>query len=244
VISYKHQGTAADWYQYELKAPTLLVELAGVDDPGSQTADQILISQERPFVLFVEWVLKRLGRDAEQTGGKGDDKCKTSTVALGAGDLGYTASGQVCGGKRKGTWKFKYLTGELMREGEYVDGLEQGTWLTYYTDGSKQDEGSYVDGNPDGKWLRYAKSGAKILERGYDKGIREGALKRWTDDGKLFQVRSCRGGACATKCKAKGDRYCVIGDDGSVALSPEPRKCRGKRGSCSSTTRRARPRPR
>jgi hypothetical protein len=248
VISYKHQGTAADWYQDELGAPTLLVELAGVDDPGSQTADQILIAQERPFMLFVEWVLARLGRDAEQATAKttkdSNQDCATTTVSLGTGDLGYTASGPVCRGKRHGTWIYKYLTGETMREGEFVDGLEHGEWRTYYTDGSKQDVGSYVDGNPDGTWLRYAKSGTKTLERSYDNGIRDGTLKRWTDAGKLWQVRSCRDGACATKCKAKGERYCVIDEDGRVALSPEPRKCRGKRGSCSSTTRRARPRPR
>ena len=243
VISYKHQGTAADWYQHELGAPTLLVELAGVDDPGSQTADQILISQERPFLLFVEWVLARLGREVEapvaKGKGKGKDDCKTTTVSLGTGALGYTASGPVCNGKRHGAWTYKYLSGEVMREGTFEHGLEEGTWITYHRDGEKQDESTYKAGNPDGTWLRYAESGRKIMERSYVDGIREGSLKRWTDEGKLWMARSCRGGACSTKCKAKGERYCEVKDDGTIALSPEPRKCRGKRGSCSSTSRRA-----
>ena len=59
VIKYKHQGTAADWYQDALRAPTLLVELAGTDDPGNQTTEQILIDQERPFRIFVAWAVRR-----------------------------------------------------------------------------------------------------------------------------------------------------------------------------------------
>ena len=66
VIRYKHQGTAADWYQHALRAPTLLVELAGVDDPGNQTTEQILIDQERPFRIFVRWLVKRAATSAHR----------------------------------------------------------------------------------------------------------------------------------------------------------------------------------
>ena len=79
-------------------------------------------------------------------------------------------------GKRHGTWKFKYLTGELMREGEYVDG-SAGHWLTYYTDGSKQDEARTPTATRTAMGpLRQV--GRQDPERGYDKGIREGTLKR------------------------------------------------------------------
>jgi hypothetical protein len=241
VISYKHQGTAADWYQHALKVPTLLIELAGVDDPGSTTAEQILLEQERPYRLFVAWLIERIGKTPVAVATGDDDDCKTVTVSLGAGDLGYKAEGPVCGGLRHGKWKFSYLTGELMREGEYEKGLEQGAWTTYHKDGDKQDDANYVDGTPDGKVVRYASNGKKVMERSYDHGVREGALYRWTDDGKLFMARSCHGGTCSTKCKASGERYCKIGDDGKIALTPAPRKCSGKRG-CSESRRRPKPR--
>ena len=45
VISYKHQGTASDWYQDALGVPAILIELGSVDDPGSQAVEQILIDR-------------------------------------------------------------------------------------------------------------------------------------------------------------------------------------------------------
>jgi predicted deacylase len=59
VIPYRHQGTAADWYQSALKAPAILVELAAADEPGSQAVAQILLDQERPFWIFLAWLERR-----------------------------------------------------------------------------------------------------------------------------------------------------------------------------------------
>jgi hypothetical protein len=222
VIRYKHQGTAADWYQHALGAPTILMELAGVDDPGSQTTDQILIDQERPFRIFLAWMedrgLKR--RSAAPQFGGGAPTCKATTITIGAGELGYRASGAACDGKRHGRWTFEYATGEKMREGDYERGLEQGPWRTFHRDGSKQDVGQYADGKPDGTWTRFAPNGQKIEERSFSKGRRDGMISRWTVDGNLWQVRWCSKGTCSTRCKATKKQFCEILADGTVQLVP------------------------
>jgi predicted deacylase len=231
VIGYKHEGTASDWYQHALGAPAILIELAGVDAPGSQTAEQILIDQERPFRLFVAWLREREGV-AKEDADADPDLCVPTTITRGAGSLGYVATGELCGGRRHGPWSFAFATGEPMREGTYERGLEVGAWKTFHRSGAKQDEGQFTDGRPDGSWVRYAKGGRKIMERAYDDGDRDGSLKRWTDDGTLVLVRSCSGSGCSTRCKATEKKVCMVTASGDVTLvkGKGPVKKGGKEG--------------
>lgn len=205
VISYKHQGTASDWYQDALGVPAILIELGSVDDPGSQAVEQILIDQERPFGLFLGWLEARGLKPAAAPAASG---CRDVTIAVGEAPLGYQASGPVCDGQRHGAWQFRFVDGGLMREGTYEHGKEQGAWRTYHPGGQPQDVGTFVAGTPDGGWKRYAASGTLVEERSYAGGAREGALSRWTDDGALWQVRACTGGMCKTQCKTSGKTTC------------------------------------
>ncbi len=205
VISYKHQGTASDWYQDALGVPAILVELGSVEDPGSQAVEQILIDQERPFGLFLDWLEARGTKAAVAVPASG---CRDVTITVGEAPLGYQASGQACDGQRHGAWAFRYIDGGLMREGAYERGKEHGTWRTYHPGGQPHDVGGFVAGTPDGDWKRYAATGTVIEERRYAAGSREGALSRWTDDGALWQVRACAGGMCKTQCKTTGKTTC------------------------------------
>lgn len=232
VIPYKHQGTAADWYQHALKAPTILVELSAADEPGSQSVEQILLDQERPFWIFLAW-LERQGKKPRppapvEDAAAGDDaiglsapsppapSCQSTTVTVGAEPLGYRATGQRCAGLREGPWRFTFLTGEPMREVTYVSGREHGPWRSLHRDGGTQDVGHYNAGTPDAFWQRYAPDGTLIEARGYSAGHRDGLLVRFTDNGLLFQVRWCSRGPCRTICKAPS---AASGKDGCLSPS-------------------------
>lgn len=205
VISYKHQGTASDWYQDALGVPAILVELGAVDDPGSQAVEQILIDQERPFEIFLGWLEARGAKAAAPAPASG---CRDVTVAVGEAPLGYQATGPECDGQRHGAWSFRFVGGGLLREGEYAHGREIGAWRSYHPGGEPEAVGQFADGKPDGAWKRYAAAGTLVEERSYAAGSRDGALSRWTDDGTLWQMRTCHGGMCATQCKATGRVTC------------------------------------
>lgn len=210
VIGYKHQGTAADWYQHALGAQSLLLELNSVDDPGSQRAEQILLDQERPFAAFLRHLASRhrLGEPAI------DAACKDLELTVGQEPYGYRASGRACGRSRVGRWSFRFLSGEPMREGQYVDGVEQGPWQTFHRSGRLHDDAHFEAGLPHGTWRRHGEGGALIEERTFAHGHREGPLLRWTEDGRLWQVRSCAGGRCVTRCSERPGRRCTASDAG------------------------------
>jgi predicted deacylase len=206
VISYKHQGTAADWYQDALGAPTILVELGPVDLPGSASVAQVLIDQERPFAIFVDWLEQRGVKSPAPAPAAG---CQTANLTLGRGPLGYTATGQVCDGQRTGAWHYTARKGKRLREGEYRHGLMHGVWRTFHPGGGKQDRVTFVDGTPDGTLTRLAANGKQVMERSFDRGVRSGTMLLWTDAGQLWRVRECgNGGLCTTVCKAGGKKKC------------------------------------
>lgn len=210
VIGYKHQGTAADWYQHALGASSLLVELGAVDDPGSQRPEQILIDQERPFSAF----LRHLARRHRLREPAVDPACADLELTVGQEPFGYSASGRACGATRVGRWRFRFLGGEPMREGEYVEGAEHGPWQTFHRSGRLHDEAHFTAGLPDGPWRRHGESGAVIEERAYARGQRDGPLLRWTEDGRLWQVRRCAAGRCVTRCMDRPQRRCTASDGG------------------------------
>lgn len=210
VIGYKHQGTAADWYQHALGASSLLLELGSVDDPGSQRPEQILIDQERPFASFLRYLARRhrLAAPAPPPAAP----CADVQLTVGEEPYGYRASGRACGALRQGRWTFRFLGGEPLREGEYVDGAEHGPWRTFHRSGRLHDEAHFWAGLPDGPWRRFGEAGALIEERAYARGHREGALLRWTDSGTLWQVRQCAQGHCTTRCRARAGQHCTASD--------------------------------
>jgi predicted deacylase len=55
MISYKHQGTAQDYWAWVHKVPAVLLEL-GESPPNRDHLLQELIDQERPFLIYALWV--------------------------------------------------------------------------------------------------------------------------------------------------------------------------------------------
>lgn len=131
-------------------------------------------------------------------------------LTVGQEPFGYSA----CGSTRVGRWRIRFLSGELMREGEDVEGAEHGPWRTFHRSGGLHDEASFRAGVPDGIWRRHGESGGVIEERAYVRGQREGTLLRWTDDGQLWQVRRCAAGRCVTHCVDRPRRHCTASDAG------------------------------
>jgi len=59
IISYRHQGTAQDYFAHAHGVPAVLFELS--DAPASaERVLQLLIDNERPFRIFVHWLLTRV----------------------------------------------------------------------------------------------------------------------------------------------------------------------------------------
>ncbi len=64
VISYKHEGTAQDFFARKYKAAAVLMELGHLRGAERDEAAQELVEQERPYRIFVRW-LKERDRGAE-----------------------------------------------------------------------------------------------------------------------------------------------------------------------------------
>lgn len=62
IISYRHQGTAQDYFSFTHGAQAVLMELGYTEGPEADYAPQELIEQERPFRIFVQWLKDRVER--------------------------------------------------------------------------------------------------------------------------------------------------------------------------------------
>jgi len=69
------------------------------------------------------------------------------------------ASGHYDKGKRVGTWKQFYNTGQVMVEGAYDGDKKKDKWRYFYPNGSLKSEINYIDDVPYGSWKSYHKSG-------------------------------------------------------------------------------------
>ena len=58
-----------------------------------------------------------------------------------------------------GKWVEYYESGEVKKEGNYVDGKKEGKWVEYYENGKVWVEGNFVNGKKVGKWVEYDESG-------------------------------------------------------------------------------------
>lgn len=68
VISYRHQGTAQDYFAHAFGAAAVLMELGYTEEPEADSPPQELIEQERPFRIFVRWLKQRAARPPPAAG--------------------------------------------------------------------------------------------------------------------------------------------------------------------------------
>jgi murein tripeptide amidase MpaA len=60
VISYKHKGTAQDFFARKYGAAAVLMELGRLRGPERDEAAQELVEQERPYRIFVRWLKEQV----------------------------------------------------------------------------------------------------------------------------------------------------------------------------------------
>lgn len=89
-------------------------------------------------------------------------------------------------GKKEGSWKDFYYSGELRAEGAYRDSRRTGKWMFYYKNGSPEQEGSYLRGYPDGYWKWYYENGNILREESYFNGREDGEMIEYDIDGNII----------------------------------------------------------
>jgi hypothetical protein len=85
VISYRHQGTAQDWFQGFALVPAILVEMSGTQRPAQPAVEQVLLDHEHAFRVFVARLKDRVagrGRSLPET--KKPGATAPSSAAAGA----------------------------------------------------------------------------------------------------------------------------------------------------------------
>ena len=77
-------------------------------------------------------------------------------------------------GRKSGTWKEFYPTGELKAKGKYKKGKRTGLWKFYYKDGKTEQTGYYYKGKPHKTWKYYDHNGTLLKYETYYKGRYDG----------------------------------------------------------------------
>jgi antitoxin component YwqK of YwqJK toxin-antitoxin module len=81
-------------------------------------------------------------------------------------------------GRRQGTWKYYYYTGDLRAEITYLNNLMEGPYKRYNLDEKIFEELNYHAGKKDGEYKKYFLSGQVATEGKYDMGIKD---EKWID---------------------------------------------------------------
>ena len=88
-------------------------------------------------------------------------------------------------GRRKGSWKEYFISGELRAKGNYLNNHKSGTWIYYFKNGSIEQEGEFILGLPDGLWLWYYESGELLREESYFNGREDGKMIEYSKLGEI-----------------------------------------------------------
>ena len=89
-------------------------------------------------------------------------------------------------GKRVGSWKQFYTSGELKSEGGYQNGQREGLWKFYAESGELVQEGKYKEGAYHGNWKWYYLNGSIHRDESYRNGKASGLFREWDFNGKLI----------------------------------------------------------
>lgn len=89
-------------------------------------------------------------------------------------------------GRKQGSWKWFFETGELKARGSYKDNFKIGKWEYYYRDGRLEQSGSYMRGLPDGLWTWLYENGQTWREEEYAMGEEDGPSVEYSDSGTVI----------------------------------------------------------
>jgi len=89
-------------------------------------------------------------------------------------------------GRKHGTWKYYYNTGELKSKGRYNNNRKDGKWIYYFLNGKVEQKGSYIKGKFDGKWIWYYENSQIEREENYDRGIENGLFVEYDEIGNIM----------------------------------------------------------
>ena len=91
-------------------------------------------------------------------------------------------------GIKKGIWEIYWHSGQIFRQGNYVNGKKEGLWLDYHENGQLWDIGSYKLGNKNGPWKTYWDHGGLYSKGKLKLGKAEGFWTYFKTDGTLDHV--------------------------------------------------------
>ena len=79
-------------------------------------------------------------------------------------------------GSKHGLWKYYYISGELMSQGEFEHGYRNNEWIYFYKNKDIQQKGKYINGVPNGLWTWWYENGKIHREEGFRKGKEDGSV--------------------------------------------------------------------
>lgn len=90
-------------------------------------------------------------------------------------------------GKKQGSWKEYFETGEILAVGKYINNERTGSWIFYHKNGKVEQKGSFTNkGIPDGEWNYYYESGNLLKKEFYDNGDPEEEYIEYSDSGEVI----------------------------------------------------------
>lgn len=89
-------------------------------------------------------------------------------------------------GRRKGSWKDFYPSGELRASGSYLNNLRSGQWTFYFLKGGVEQKGRFTRGRYDGSWIWYYPNGNVWREESYFNGKEDGMFTEYDITGKIL----------------------------------------------------------
>lgn len=89
-------------------------------------------------------------------------------------------------GRRIGTWKDIYPTGEIRATGKYLDNLKSGAWTYYFVNGGVEQKGRFSKGRFQGLWVWYYPNGNTWREESYFNGREDGLFTEYDPAGNIL----------------------------------------------------------
>ncbi len=89
-------------------------------------------------------------------------------------------------GRRSGTWKDLYTSGELRASGNYLNNLKSGAWTYYFMNGGIEQKGRFDKGRFQGLWIWYYPNGNMWREESYFNGREDGLFTEYDQEGSIL----------------------------------------------------------
>lgn len=113
-------------------------------------------------------------------------------------------------GRKAGTWKNYYVTGEIKSTGNYENNVKEGKWTYLFKDGKIEQSGEYRNGQPNGLWIWYYSDGAIEREEEFYKGKEEGPFAEYDESGEIITKGEYFDG------EKEGEWYYKVGDHSEI----------------------------